>query len=172
MSEKREANIKDGKLNVMGVDVNISQTLGQMICSQYLSSISESDMEKILNFMDEDVFDTDKYTGVKKVRTRSGSYCYDNELMDNIKTEFAKEFKEQVKNTLVSRMESPEFKKKMESFADDIISYAIDGFKEDIASRIRTALVDNLFSSNPTIPATGESLYSIINSVIDARFCR
>lgn len=170
MSEKHEANIKDGKLNVMGVDVNISQTLGQMICSQYLSSISEEDMLKMLDFMDEDVFDKDKYTGVKAVRTRSGTYSYDNSLMDDVRREFGNLFKEELKTKLIARMESPEFKKRMESISDEIIEYAINGFKEDIASRIRSSLVGNLFSNDPVIPGSGESLYRIINNVIDARF--
>lgn len=57
----------------------------------------------------------------------------------------------------------------MESFADEIIEYALAGFKEDIANHIRSKLVGNLFSKDPVI-SNGESLYQIINDVIDTRF--
>ena len=168
--DEKESKIKNGKLNVMGVDVNISQTLGEMICNQYLSSISEEDMEKIINAVDRELFDKDARTGVKKLRGNNSNFYYETQLMDKVKSEFGKAFKEELTSLLIERMQKPEFKSRMESFADEIIEYAVTGFKEDIAAHIRNRLVSNLFNNDPVVSSGGESLYQIINAVIDNRF--
>ena len=48
-----EMKIEGGKLNAMGMDINISEVIGSKIVDQWLAAISEDDMALILKAIDE-----------------------------------------------------------------------------------------------------------------------
>lgn len=48
--------INDGKMNVMGVNVDISQVLGEKIIDQYIAQLSDKDMQTILSYISNDLF--------------------------------------------------------------------------------------------------------------------
>ena len=49
-------NIKDGKMDVMGINIDISQVLGQKIVDQYIAQLSDEDMQTILSYISSDLF--------------------------------------------------------------------------------------------------------------------
>ena len=48
--------IKDGKLEMMGINIDISQILGQKIVDQYIAQISEEDMKTVMDYISADLF--------------------------------------------------------------------------------------------------------------------
>ena len=49
-------NIKDGKMDVMGINIDISQVLGQKIIDQYIAQMSDEDIQTILSYISSDLF--------------------------------------------------------------------------------------------------------------------
>ena len=84
-------NIRDGKMDIMGVNIDISQVLGDKIVDQFLAQLTEENMKEILTYISSDLFKEDSIynfeTGEKvkklviKTRTKtvySGETVYGN----------------------------------------------------------------------------------------------
>lgn len=52
----------------------------------------------------------DTATCVRDVRSRSGKFYYETQLIDKVKDEFGRLFKEELKAMLIDRMQKLEFK--------------------------------------------------------------
>ena len=112
-------NIKDGKMDVMGINIDISQVLGQKIIDQYIAQMSDEDMKTILSYISSDLFnETSVYnqdTGEKvqklsiKERTKDqwGNYkgneipigeLIKKQFNSRIKEELSKKIEEIIKN--------------------------------------------------------------------------
>ena len=48
-TEDDEKKLKDGKVEVMGINIDISQILGDKIIDQYLAQMSQEDIDKIID---------------------------------------------------------------------------------------------------------------------------
>ena len=51
-----EEKVNNGKFDVMGINIDISQVLGTKIVDQYLASLSEEKMQLIMDYIDNDLF--------------------------------------------------------------------------------------------------------------------
>lgn len=73
-----DVKMEKGKLNAMGMDINISEVIGSKIVDQWLAAISEDDMALILKAIDEEAFghtyDDHKYF-VKEKKNGTGYYA-------------------------------------------------------------------------------------------------
>lgn len=49
-------NIKDGKVDVMGINIDISQVLGQKIVDQYIAQLKDEDIKTLMEYISEDLF--------------------------------------------------------------------------------------------------------------------
>ena len=48
--------MENGKIDVMGINIDISQVLGQKIVDQYIAQLTEEDMQAIMDFISQDFF--------------------------------------------------------------------------------------------------------------------
>ena len=165
--------IKDGKTRVMGIDIDISEVIGNKIVDQYLAKLTDEDIEKIMDYISDDLFTTrlDGSTEVKTTQKDSWGNCRGNRTIGDITKEL---FNERIKEELIKKIEekiqTEDYQKKINDIADEIIDYSVNGYKEDMKQRIRERLIGNLLNAEPAY--CGESLITIINSVIDSRIHR
>lgn len=175
--------LKDGKMDLMGINIDISQVLGEKIVDQYLAQINETDMQKIFDYISSDLWTNakvyDEKTGsmqdTLRIKTRTenqwGEYKEKEiPIGELIKSHFNKRIKEELKNKVEEIIASTDYKDKIEEIANDLVDYSINGYKEDMKQRIRERLVGNVMDESPNYD--GISLWTIINQAIDLRFSR
>ena len=171
--------IKNGEMNVMGINIDISQVLGDKIIDQYLSQLKEEDMETLMSYISSDLFtkecyysaDNEKLKVKERVKDQWGNYK-DKEIPigELIKNHFNDRIKEELKKKVEQIIASTDYQERIESIANELVEYSINGYKEDMKNRIRERLVGNVLDDEPTY--CGVSLYNIINNVIDERMSR
>lgn len=172
--------INDGKVNVMGIDINISQVLGQKIVDQYIAQLSEEQMQSIIDYVSQDLFtktsyfnyETNKYDDKIKIKEREKNHWggYDTKeipIGELIRNHFNERIKDELKNKVEEIIATTDYKQKVEEIANELIEYSVNGYKEDMKDRIRTRLVGNIINAEPIY--CGTSLTDIINNVIDQR---
>lgn len=143
-----EENIKDPrKLEVMGVNIDITSILGNKIIDQYLAQLSEDDMNTIIKFMDEDIFKTN-HNGERCVKSKGDSSWGKTEVMDFVKCEFNKKYKEILLEELLKKLQTDEYKEKIAKVIDEIIEYSIEGYKQDLIACIKQKMINNFFTTS------------------------
>ena len=176
MSEK----IESGKLDVMGINIDISQVLGQKIVDQYVAQLKEEDVEAIMKYISADlftetsVFNYETNERVKKlvITEREKDYWGNYKGTEIPIGEFIKKkFNERIKEELGKKVEeiiaTSDYQKKIDEIANELIDYSINGYKEDMKNRIKERLVGNILNTEPYYG--GLSLQYIINEAIDRR---
>lgn len=176
MSDK----IENGKVEVMGINIDISQVLGQKLVDQYLAQLKEEDVNKILSYISNDLFcetsvynyDTGERTKELTVRERKKDQwgrCVDGEIPigELIKKHFNERIKEELKKKVEEIIASSDYQNKIDEIANELVEYSINGYKEDMKDRIRERLIGNVMDGS--VYYDGISLFDIINREIDRR---
>lgn len=176
--------VKNGKMDIMGINIDISSVLGEKIIDQYIAQISEEDMQGIMDCISKDFYykkeehiwnyNKEDYDVNMKVVLKESPKDYWGYKKGNDKTigEFITEkFHERIKQELTEKVEelvkSNDYQEKINEIAEELVEYAVDGYKEEMKNRLRQRLVDNVVSESPCFGAY--SLTDIINQVIDRR---
>ena len=176
--------MENGKMDVMGINIDISQVLGQKIVDQYMAQLTEEDMQSILDFISQDFFikkkcnvfnyDTQQYDAkmVTYVKEREkdnwGNYkTRDLTIGELIKNQFNNRIKEELTKKVEEIITTSDYQEKIEQIANELVDYSINGYKEDMKNRIRERLIGNVMDATPYY--CGESLLALINSEIDKR---
>lgn len=176
MSDK----IENGKVEVMGINIDISQVLGQKIIDQYIAQLSEEHINKLFTYISSDLFCEDsvfnfvdnRYDRILKVKTREkdqwGNYR-DKEIPigELIKNQFNERIKEELKKKVEEIIVSTDYQNKINEIANELVDYSINGYKDDMKERIRERLIGNVM--NESASYGGIPLLAIINQEIDKR---
>lgn len=175
--------IENGKVEVMGINIDISQVLGQKIVDQYMAQLSDENVQKILSYISSDLFcetsvfnyETGKYVKNLTVKERNKDRlgnCGDKEIPigELIKNQFNERIKEELKKKVEEIIASTDYQNKINEIANELVDYSINGYKEDMKARIRERLVGNVMDESAQY--CGISLFSIINQEIDKRIMR
>ena len=172
--------MKNGKMDVMGINIDISQVLGQKIVDQYIAQLDEEQMKTLMDYISSDLFKTTSYYDwekkeqvskmVIKERTKN-SWGQWNEtevpLGELAKKKFNERINEELKKKVEEIVASADYQEKIEQIANELIDYSINGYKEDMKNRIRERLVGNVMDASPYYG--GVSLQCLINEAIDRR---
>lgn len=172
--------INNGKMEVMGINIDISQVLGQKIVDQYIAQLTEENMKTIMDYVSADLFseisiynyetnETVKKLVVKeRVKDNWGGYK-DKEIPigELIKKHFNNRIDEELKAKVEEIIATDDYKQKVEDIANELVDYSINGYKEDMKNRIRQRLVNNVLDEQPYY--YGMSLIEIINNEINNR---
>lgn len=170
-------NIRDGKMDIMGVNIDISQVLGDKIVDQYLAQLTEENMQEILTYISSDLFKEDSIYNIEtgervkklviKTRTKNewGNYIEKEiPIGELIKNYFNDRINEELKKKVEEIIASTDYQEKIEEIANELIDYSINGYKEDMKNRIRERLVGNIMDDQPKY--CGVSLLDIIRNEI------
>ena len=176
--------MENGKIDVMGINIDISQVLGQKIVDQYMAQLTEEDMQTVLDYISQDFFvkknqsvfnyDTNKYDTkmVAYVKEREkdswGSYK-GNKLTigELIKNKFNDRIREELTKKVEEIIETSDYQEKIEQIANELVDYSINGYKEDMKNRIRERLVGNVMENTPYYD--GVNLRYLIQDEINKR---
>lgn len=176
--------MNDGKMNVMGINVDISQILGQKIIDQYIAQLTEDDMQTIMDFISANFFvkkdqaifnfETNQYDHkmIAYVKEREkdnwGNYrSRDMTIGELIQQQFNARIKEELTKKVEEIIATADYKEKIEQIANELVDYSINGYKEDMKNRIRERLVGNVLDDVPYY--NGIDLRYIINEEISKR---
>ena len=176
--------MENGKIDVMGINIDISQVLGQKIVDQYIAQLTEEDMQAVMDFISQDFFvkkkqpvfnyDTQQYDSkmVAYVKEREkdhwGNYKDRNlTIGELIQIQFNNRIKEELTKKVEEIIATSDYQEKIEQIANELVDYSINGYKEDMKARIRERLVGNVMDATPYYD--GESLLTLINSEINKR---
>lgn len=176
MSDK----IENGKVEVMGINIDISQVLGQKLVDQYIAQLGDEDVQKILSYISGDLFsetsvfnyETGKYIKTLVVKEREkdnwGNYkSREIPIGELIKNHFNDRIKEELKKKVEEIIASADYQNKIDEIANELVDYSINGYKEDMKDRIRERLIGNVM--NESVSYCGIPLQVIINQEIDKR---
>lgn len=158
--------MENGKMDVMGINIDISQVLGQKIVDQYMAQLTEEDMQTVLDYISQDFFvkknqnvfnyDTNKYdykmvTCVKEREKDNWGNYKDNKLTigELIKNQFNDRIREELTKKVEEIIATDDYKEKIEQIANELVDYSVNGYKEDMKNRIRERLVGNVMETTP-----------------------
>ena len=173
--------MENGKIDVMGINVDISQFLGQKIVDQYIAQLTEEDMQTILDYISQDFFikktdkvfnyDTQQYDDkmVAYVKEREKDYYgypkgSDLTIGELIKKQFNERIKEELTKKVEEIIATSDYQEKIEQIANELVDYSVNGYKEDMKNRIRERLVGNIMDASPCYG--GINLLTVINGEI------
>lgn len=164
-------NIENGKVDVMGINIDISQVLGQKIIDQYMAQLKEEDIETLMKYISEDLFTQtwdNKLIIKQREKDRWGSYTTKElPIGEIIKSHFNERIKEELKKRVEEIIATEDYQKKIDEIANELVDYSINGYKEDMKERIKERLVGNVLSESAQYG--GIPLLAIINQEIDKR---
>jgi hypothetical protein len=172
--------INNGKMEVMGINIDISQVLGQKIVDQYIAQLTEENIKTIMDYISADLFSeisvynydigemVKKLVIKERAKDNWGNYK-GNEIPigELIKRHFNNRINEELKAKVEEIIESTDYKQKVEDIANELVDYSINGYKEDMKARIRQRLVNNVIDNEPYY--YGMNLRDLINREIDNR---
>ena len=180
ITNTEEKKIENRKLDIMGINIDISQVLGTKIIDQYLTQLSEDDLKKIFSYISSDLFENDtiyssedsKHIKVLKIKERKrdqwGNYSTKEiPIGEYIKNHFNDRIKEELKKKVEEIIASDDYQERIDEIANELVEYSINGYKEDMKTRIRERLVGNVLDAEPVVD--GNSLIGLIYKCIDER---
>ena len=171
--------VKYDNEQVLGLELQFSKMLGDVIVENYLKSISEEDMKLIIDHMTSDLFEEIKdWNGNKVKRVKDNwkedkGYYNSNTVIsvgNKIKEMFNQKVKEELKLKIEEIIKSTEYQEKIVMMAQDIVDYSIEGYKEDLKQSIREKMIGNVMGNSQYYGGT--NLIDVINMVIDNRLPR
>ena len=136
-----------------GIELNFTQALADTIVSQYMTSIGEDVLKNTFDIMNEKYLQ-DKFDDPKnfkfKLKEYSGGWnnkYEDTKLGSAVDRIIADKYGNTIIEYIDEYMKTDEFKEKLKKMADEVIDYALNGYKEDMIKRLRERLVGNAFST-------------------------
>lgn len=162
--------IKDGKLNAFGMDINISDVIGEKIVDQWLAKLTPEDMNLILNAIEQEAFshnynDEKYFITYKESKDRWGDRKKEETpIWKSIREQFAEKFNKIIMEKADEILNSEEFQKRADKIAEELVNYATEGYKDDLKARIKERLVNNTINDQPFY--RGIDLRCIINEEI------
>ena len=152
--------IKDGEMNLAGMQIKISDIIGDKLVDQFIASISQEQMEEVTHEMFKEVFEEverqefdtseQKYKSIKSFgfkkkedsESRWGSEKKDTAVYERAKETIRVTYTNMIEQKIMDYMKSEEFEKKAEKIAKEISDYALEGYKIDVQASVRRRLVD------------------------------
>jgi len=167
-----------GKINMMGINIDLSKTMGNMLAEQYIAQLSSEDMQRLMDFISNDLFTKQSrydYTeGISKeikVITEGKKNSWGNVTEPSIGEMIKNRFNERIKEELIKKVEeivtSTDYQERIDKIANDLVEYSITGYANDMKERIRERLVGNTINSTPYYD--GRDLRCIIHECINER---
>ena len=159
ISQESELKVDNGNMNLLGMNIKISDIIGEKIVDQFMATITPEQMESITKVLINEVFEkvlteewddgsstykkvesykfkTTEYTGSGWNAKQESTYLY-KECKNIIKEKYSKLIDEKIEEYI----NSEEYKAKAEEIAKAIIDYATEGYKQDIINSVRERLV-------------------------------
>lgn len=169
-----------GQANMMGIELQFSKILGDVVVENYLKTISDEDMALITEYMTKDLFsmvhdfESEDPKAMKKVvksdwsEPNSGGWGSRDvkSVGSEIKEMFNSRVKDELKEKMTEIIKSKEYSEKIDMIANEVVDYCINGYKEDLKNSIREKLIGNIMSNDDCYYG-GTKLNDAIRNAVD-----
>jgi len=166
-----ELKIDDGMLSTLGVDIKISDIIGEKLVNQWIARLSEEDMNVIFKAIDDEVFEKTLYEDSITLKTRtlvddrwSTTKYEDTPIWKIAKQKITASISEDIAKRVDAIIDSEQYQKRASDIANEIVEYATNGYKDDLKKRVYERLVVNTTEYMPQF--YGQDLRSIIRDEI------
>lgn len=141
-TEQEIKDMKDGKVNLAGFNIDLSKILGEKISEEFLSIITTDHLQVIYDYMIDDIWNTD-FKNKPSLKYKYGSYGSKKapDIAIYAKSELENAIKKSIEEKILEYANSEEYKLKAEKIAKDIMDYAVNGYKEDMINILRKRLL-------------------------------
>lgn len=157
-----------GTVNISGIDINIIKVLGDQIAEQFLTKVTDEEMNVIFNYMKKEIWDKNYNDETILKFTSNDSWSSRRteppKIANYAKNALNDKMKENIQQYIDEYVNSDEYKQKSEAIFKEIIDYALEGYKKDMINMLRQRLALDPFSFDEKI-TTGT-----IQSMIDSSF--
>ena len=165
-----ENNEKRPYEEVMGINLDVSSVIAGEIVKKFFASISEEQMKQIVDSISEDILGKD-YDGNMIVKFSKETYAYYGNqrkitLGDEIKKSFDAKVKEDLLNECLKIIETKDYKDKVHKWAEEIVDYINEGYKDEIRNNLYHKLVGQAIDTTGAIQYNGATLRNIIQEEI------
>lgn len=152
--------IENGTMNLMGMQMKISDIIGDKLVDQFIATISPEQMESISKVLFDEVFETvsrEEYDDSEKKYKRIQSVQFKKEakrdsysswsrteyttVYERAKSTVSSLYGEMIEEKVKEYIASDEYKEKAEKIAKTIVDYALEGYKDDVIKSVRERLV-------------------------------
>jgi len=164
-SEENTTLINNGNMNLMGMQVKISDIIGDKLVDQFMATISPEQMEEITKELFKEVFEevvkeefdtTDnKYKKIKSVKFKKDQYTRgwnsrteDTAVYARAKATIKTKYTNMIEDKILEYMNTDEYQEKALHVAKEISDYALEGYKEDVIKSVRDRLVEPVVQPN------------------------
>lgn len=150
-----------GEVNLAGMQIKISDIIGDKIVDQFIASMSPEQMDAINQQLFKEVFEdmervefdsnTESYKKIKSVRFKTstleknnsywGNRTVDTTIYARAKSVITQKYSEMIEQSVDKYLDSEEFKKKASEIAKQIVDYALEGYKKDVEKSVYERLV-------------------------------
>lgn len=172
------------KGNVLGLEVQFSKMLGDVIVENYLKQITEEDMKMLIDYISQDLFeeyescvckDDGSHEEVMKKRIKDNwkesigyGFSSRSETVYSVGGKIRELFNKRVSEELQKKIEeivaTKDYQDKIEAMAQEIVEYSVAGYKEDLKKSIREKMIGNVMSNRQTYG--NQDLISVIHEVV------
>lgn len=150
---------KTGKINLEGLNIDLSVILGEQLASEYFKHISEEQLQVLFDYMTSEIWTkerdwskeemSEKY--VLNYQKRDSYYNSKSEapaIAQYARKQLEEKLKEDIAKKIEEIVETDEYKKRADEIAQEIVEYATEGYKKDMMARVKARLVEDPLSSN------------------------
>ena len=138
---------------VFGVNLDISTVLSGEIVKRFMAQITPEQMQNILNDISKDAF-IKKYDGTLEIRMNDskansyGFYSNTKTLGEIVKASFDRKLKEELMEECLKVIDTKEYKDKIHAWAEEMVDYCTEGYKNDIKKGLYYKLVGSVVDSS------------------------
>lgn len=133
---------------VFGVNLDISTVLSGEIVKRFMAQITPEQMQNILDDISKDAF-IKKYDGTLEIRMKDSArngYGFSNTktLGEIVKDSFDRKLKEELMEECLKVIDTKEYKDKIHAWAEEMVDYCTEGYKNDIKKGLYNKLVGSI----------------------------
>lgn len=172
-----DTKITDGKINALGVDIQISDIIGEKLVNQWVEQLSEEQMTAIFDGINTELFTNSRYTDPEKIVLKktqiedSWGRTEDTPFWKICKVKLSEKFADIITAKTEEIINSEEYQKRADQIAEELVEYATNSYKDDMKERLRQRLVNNVTDTYPSylgndlLGIIHDEVHRIINSV-------
>lgn len=128
---------------VFGVNLDISTVLSGEIVKRFMAQITPEQMQNILDDISKDAFKK-KYDGTLEIRMGkdNNGYGFSRKTLGSfVKERFNEQVKEDLMEECLKIVETKDYKDKIHAWAEEIVDYCTEGYKDDLKKGLYHKLV-------------------------------
>ncbi len=167
-----------GQVNMMGLNIDLSKTIGDMLADQYIAQLSPENTKILMDFITQDLFKTEsrydysesifkEILVVKEGKKNNWGETTKYSIGEMIRDRFNKRIEEELIKKVDEIIATADYQERIDKIANDLVDYSITGYADDMKNRIRERLVGGVIDPYPSYG--GMNLRDLIHQCISER---